>query len=93
MKQAEELLTEAHKVLAERGEHYNDGSERNMVRIVDAFNAVTGHLLTTHEGWMFMVCLKLVRASFDLEFKADHYIDGVNYFALAGEEHSASKVD
>ena len=51
---------------------------------VDAFNALTGHKLTERDGWMFMVMLKASRAQAG-RFRADDYIDGAAYFALAGE--------
>ena len=49
------------------------------------FNTLTGHKLTPEQGWKFMVCLKLVRSE-QGAFRADNFVDGAAYFALAGEE-------
>lgn len=65
--------------------------ERLMARAVAAFNAVTGHKMTTREGWLFMAVLKLARATTaGGRHNADDYVDGAAYFALAGEEAEAT---
>lgn len=65
----------------------SDG-ERSMGKTVQLFNTLTGHELTEEQGWMFMVCLKMVRSQSG-NYQADDYIDGAAYFGLAGE--SANK--
>ena len=88
---AGEILKESIKILAERGKKYDktgNNSERNMQRIVDMFNAATGHNLSEAQGNIFMVCLKVVRAETSTCHDNDHYVDGVNYFAMAGEASS-----
>jgi hypothetical protein len=59
--------------------------ERSMARAVSAFNALTGHELSTRDGWLFMAGLKMARATAGAH-NADDYQDGAAYFALAGEE-------
>lgn len=84
-KTAVEFLDNGVKILAERGiERDKPQGERSMEAIVTAFNAVTGHKLTEEQGWLFMVMLKAVRSQLG-KLNDDHYIDGLNYFALAGE--------
>lgn len=80
------LLDESRAVLAEREKHYTSAGERNMRHIVDAFNAMTGHCLSTLDGWLFMVALKGVRCGRDPKPLRDGFVDGAGYFALAGEE-------
>lgn len=62
--------------------------ERSMGATVNAFNAVTGVLMTEEQGWLFMSLLKAVRSQ-QGAYRADSYEDGAAYFALAGE--SAAK--
>ncbi|MNK27671.1 hypothetical protein D3C87_460330 [compost metagenome] len=63
------------------------GGERSMERIVQTFNALTGHTLSTAEGWEFMVILKMVRGR-QGKFHEDDYTDGASYISLLGEEES-----
>lgn len=82
---ATQHLQAAIACLAERGKQYdNPEGERSMEATVDAFEAVTGHSLTVTQGWLFMALLKAVRTQ-QGEYKADSFIDGAAYFALAGE--------
>lgn len=82
---ANQHLKAAIDCLAERGKQYDSpGGERSMDATVDAFEAVTGHSLTVTQGWLFMALLKAVRTQ-QGEHKADSFIDGAAYFALAGE--------
>jgi hypothetical protein len=87
---AERILEDGIAILAQRGAQYNGegGRERHMAQITDAFFAMTGKRLTPVEGWLFMVCLKGVRAG--AGGGLDTFGDGANYFALAGEEKSRS---
>lgn len=61
----------------------SDG-ERSMGRTVAMFNALADHELTEEQGWMFMVCLKMVRSQSG-KYQADDYVDGAAYVGLAGE--------
>jgi hypothetical protein len=79
---APDLLRLAMDVLAERGEQRDrPEGERSMAAAVAAFNAVSGHNLSTKEGWRFMMCLKMARGN-----AADDDLDLIGYAALAAEE-------
>lgn len=69
----------------------SDG-ERSMGRTVAMFNALTDHELTEEQGWMFMVCLKMVRSQSG-KYQADDYVDGAAYVGLAGECASKERND
>jgi len=87
---AHEVLEQGAKHLKDRAVTYdNPKGERSMQATITAFNAITGHRLTTEQGWLFMTLLKAVRSQ-QGEFKADNYEDGAAYFALMCEE-AASK--
>lgn len=88
---AVDLLETSAATLVRCGKKYDstgNNSERVMDRIVDMFNAATGHELSEAQGNIFMVCLKVVRSETSTYHDDDHYIDGVNYFAMAGEASS-----
>ena len=59
-----EILEKSTDTIKARGAVYDPSGkeERSMAQTVQVFNALTGHELTEREGWIFMVCLKLVRA-------------------------------
>lgn len=61
------------------------GGERSMERAVEAFNSLSKTKLTSEDGWLFMVCLKLAR-SVNGKFREDDYVDAAAYCALLGEE-------
>jgi hypothetical protein len=63
--------------------------ERSMEKTVAIFNAWTGNTLSVEDGWRFMIALKQAR-EIQGSFHADDYTDGAAYFALLGEELSAS---
>lgn len=93
---AVELLETSAATLIRCGKKYDstgNNSERVMDRIVDMFNAATGHKLSEAQGNIFMVCLKVVRSETSTYHDDDHYIDGVNYFAMAGEAASEAADD
>jgi hypothetical protein len=64
--------------------------ERSMRRTVDAFNAITGLVLSERDGWLFMAVLKAARATAG-GHNPDDYEDGAAYFALAGESVEAEQ--
>lgn len=68
----------------------SDG-ERSMGKTVQLFNTLTGHELTEEQGWMFMVCLKMVRSQSG-KYNADDYVDGAAYFGLSGESARKSRL-
>lgn len=82
---ADNILEQARKEQANRAQFYDaPAGERSMAKTVAAFNALHGTQLTEVQGWHFMTLLKLVRAA-QGQPHLDNYIDGANYFALAGE--------
>lgn len=90
-----DLLNQAKEVLIRCGKQYDstgNDSERIMDKVTTAYTAITGKPMTPEEANIFMVCLKLVRSQTTSKYNDDHYVDGVNYFAMAGEEaHKVSK--
>lgn len=93
MQQANEILTQASSEMGDRAKTYDSPSgERSMAKTVTMFNALTDSQITEEQGWKFMACLKLVRSE-QGAFRADNFVDGAAYFALAGETASANDVD
>lgn len=82
---APDILIAAADCIGDRAEQRDqqDG-ERSMKRTVETFYALTGHMLSEHEGWVFMAVLKLARAQGGRHV-LDDYVDGAAYIALAGE--------
>ncbi len=82
---ASEITSAAELTLAQRASDYDKPEgERSMEKVIPLFNTLTGHSLTVTDGWQLMVLLKLVRGRTG-PGKADSFIDGAAYFALAGE--------
>lgn len=87
---APEMLQKASQLMIERGVQYDSPEgERSMEKIVNAFNAVTGHELTEAHGWMFMVFLKLVRDDTRKVGHQDSCEDLIAYASLYGESRLA----
>mgnify|MGYP000657523540 CR=1 FL=1 len=85
MTNASDILTQAAAEMANRAATYDKPEgERSMAATVAAFNAVTGHTLNEQQGWQFMELLKIVRSN-QGGYRADSFIDGAAYAALAGE--------
>lgn len=90
---AAEIIHEAAGEIRKRGtlRDLPDG-ERSMARTVAAFNGLVGRqAMTETEGWLFMCCLKMARATAG-EHHLDDYKDLAGYAGLAGEsaEHEAA---
>jgi hypothetical protein len=82
---ARDILKEVSEVLVERGKtRESDDGEQSMCKIVNTFNALTDLGLTTEQGWLFMLCLKLGRMQYG--YDRDSYVDLVGYAALLAEE-------
>jgi hypothetical protein len=82
---ASDILQLGLQVLEQRGvERDQPGGERSMPAVVEAFHALTGHVLSEQQGWLFMALVKIKRSQSGRP-DIDHYVDGANYFALAGE--------
>ena len=83
---APELLQKAASIMQERGKQYDKPEgERSMEATVNAFNAITGLELTTSDGWLLMVLLKLVRDSQREQAHEDSCHDLIAYSALYAE--------
>jgi len=79
------FLEQAAREMGQRAATYDKPEgERSMGKTVAAFNALTGHKLTEQEGWQFMELLKIARSN-QGGYRADSFVDGAAYAALAGE--------
>ena len=84
---AKQFLKKALEVQDSRANEYDTDAEeeRNMGKIVRAFNAITGHTLTEAEGYLFMETLKNVRLFGAPSFHEDSAVDGISYASLKAE--------
>lgn len=81
------FLDKAEGLLKHRGIDYDSPEgERSMGKTVAMFNAMTGRDLSAVDGWMFMMCLKMVRQATSAGFHQDSAEDLIAYAALAAEE-------
>lgn len=78
------VLETAKENIQQRASTRDIDQERSMARTVATFNSLTQHSLTEHDGWIFMVVLKLARA-YGGKYHVDDYIDAASYAALAAE--------
>ena len=86
------ILNTAAQHMQERASTYDQPQgERSIGKTVTMFNTLTGVGLTDEQGWLFMVCLKMVRAQ-QGRYRADSYEDGAAYFALAGESAAQERM-
>lgn len=85
-KSAAEILREAAEVIEERGKARDmEDGERSMSRAVAAYNALCGDRMEGElQGWLFMCCLKLARATAG-STHLDDWTDLAGYAALAAE--------
>lgn len=85
---AQGILEAAAGEMADRAKTYDKPQgERSMGATVKAFEAITGVHMTEQQGWQFMEVLKMVRSN-QGAYRADSFIDGAAYAALAGEAAS-----
>lgn len=87
MNASEFLELAAEHILARAKTYDQPDGERSIARTVDAFNAITGSEMTTSEGWLFMMLLKVVRDRQNGPHE-DSLQDLVAYAALYGEERT-----
>ena len=81
-----EFLEKAADLMLERGQEYDSPEgERSMGRTVAAFNVLTGNILSEHEGWLFMLLLKLSRQAQTPVWHQDSSEDAIAYAALMAE--------
>ena len=89
---APQILQTAAQHMKDRAATYDQPQgERSISNTVTMFNTLTGHGLTEEQGWLFMTCLKMVRAQAG-RYRADSYEDGAAYFALAGESAAQERL-
>ena len=84
---AHDIIAQAGAEMTDRAKTYDKPEgERSMSAALTLFNAMTGDgkMDTVERGWLFMACLKMVRSQ-QGAYRADNYVDGAAYFALAGE--------
>lgn len=78
---APEILRHAAEIIEQRGKSRDTPKgERSMARACKIFEAITGGRITEHEGWLFMVCLKLARMN--AGYNPDDTFDAAAYLAL-----------
>jgi hypothetical protein len=77
------LMTEAARVFNDRNEKYGD-MKVGLDRAAQISTLLTGYHLTPHDIALVLHAIKLSRIGND-RANPDHYVDGVNYLAFAGE--------
>lgn len=85
---AESALDDVITIMKDRAKQYdNPKGERSMDKVVEAFNIITGHQLSTSDGYMLMSLLKLVRSqnSSRPDALVDSVKDNIAYGALYAE--------
>lgn len=82
---AENYLRRSIYALNQRARDYDSlGGEKSIGKTIELFNKLTGNNLSDSQGWLFMVCLKLVRSQ-QGTFHMDNFVDLAAYAALYGE--------
>lgn len=83
---APDFLERASALLRERAQQYDQPQgERSMGRAVEAFNVITGHVITESDGWLLLQILKDVRDRQRVEPHRDSLEDCIAYAALKAE--------
>jgi len=82
------ILDAARATVDQRGEQYG-AMTHNFKRIAAISSAILQKEITPYEIAIVMHALKLSRISFNPTGE-DHYVDGINYLAFAGELASAA---
>ena len=77
------IIGTAAVILRERQEQYGDMTDV-VRRACDIYRLITGKSMSEYEANIFMHSLKLARIRTSPN-KPDHYVDGINYLAFAGE--------
>lgn len=78
-----DIMRNAAEVFNERNPKYGD-MRVGMENVAQIATLITGIHLTAHDVALVLHAVKLSRLSSDRK-NPDHYIDGVNYMAFAGE--------
>lgn len=89
---ANKIIEKQMEVLQQRGKERDcaETGERSMLHTVKIFESITGIKLTEHQGWTFMMALKLARMQANNQ-NPDDYLDLANYAALTGESANIFK--
>ena len=77
------IMTDAVRVFNDRNPKYGD-MRVGMDRVAQIASMITGLHLTPHDIALVLHAVKLSRLGGDRK-NPDHYVDGVNYLAFAGE--------
>ena len=77
------IMEEANKIFADRNPKYGD-MQSGMGNVAQIARIITGFPLTAHDVALVLLAVKLSRLPSD-RANPDHYVDGINYFAFAGE--------
>jgi hypothetical protein len=80
-----DLLSYAFEVLNARGTEYetDGGIEQSFREIAAIASVITAKHFTARDVAVVMHCVKLIRSKADPR-KLDNYVDGMNYWAIAG---------
>jgi len=78
-----DIMHQAARVFNERNPQYGD-MRIGMERVAQIATLITGIQLSAHDVALVLHAVKLSRIGADRR-NPDHYIDGVNYLAFAGE--------
>jgi len=78
-----DIMHEAARIFNERNPKYGD-MRIGMERVAHIATLITGIQLTAHDVSLVLHAVKLSRLGTDRR-NPEHYIDGVNYLAFAGE--------
>ena len=77
------VLTDAAELIGERGKDYG-GIEDNFYNIARIYETMTGEDTTLHHVALMLVAVKIARMR-QSPYKADNYLDAINYLAFAHE--------
>ena len=77
------IMTDAIRVFNDRNPKYGD-MRVGMEKVASIASIITGMHLTPHDVALVLHAVKLSRLGNDRS-NPDHYVDGVNYLAFAGE--------
>ena len=77
------IMTDAVKIFNDRNPKYGD-MRVGMEKVASIASIITGMHLTPHDVALVLHAVKLSRLGNDRS-NPDHYVDGVNYLAFAGE--------
>jgi hypothetical protein len=78
-----DFMTDAARIFNDRNPKYGD-MRVGMERVAQISTLLTGMRLTAHDVALVLHAVKLSRLGGD-RANPDHYVDGINYLAFAGE--------